>query len=207
MDYHMRWHHVVTCCCVMCANCAYYAYVTIHCALGVACFGSRHFVNTVSGQHFSAENKQEAAEFYSQHLPMHFRGVIWKIKSKTNFPVSLSLISAEMNLVGNYRTLRGLQTINPEGLPSIMLPHGISTCDGVFKTTNMSTFSTKLSTKLSMINRYFTSKLKCDMRAKPFPVWWMTIQCLRLLSSDPFPDSERYLSFMGLRYTSKSCGT
>ena len=115
MDYHMHWRHVVTCCRVMCA---YYAYVTIRRALGVACFGSRHFVNTVSGQHFSAENKQEAAEFDSQHLPMHFRGVIWKIKSKSNFPVSFSLINAEMNLVGNYRTLRGLRTVNPEGLPS-----------------------------------------------------------------------------------------
>ena len=115
MDYHMRWRHVVTCCRVMCA---YYAYVTIRRALGVACFGSRHFVNTVSGQHFSAENKQAAAEFDSQHLPMHFRGVIWKIKSKSNFPVSFSLINAEMNLVGNYRTLRGLRTVNPEGLPS-----------------------------------------------------------------------------------------
>ena len=115
MDYHMRWHHVVTCCRVMCA---YYAYLTIRRALGVACFGSRHFVNTVSGQHFSAENKQEAAEFDSQHLPMHFRGLIWKIKSKSNFPVSFSLISAEMNLVGNYQTLRGLRTVNPEGLPS-----------------------------------------------------------------------------------------
>ena len=115
MDYHMRWRHVVTCCRVMCA---YYAYVTIRRALGVACFGSRHFVNTVSGQHFSAENKQAAAEFYSQHLPMHFRGVIWKMKSKSNFPVSFNLISAEMNLVANYRTLRGLRTVNPEGLPS-----------------------------------------------------------------------------------------
>ena len=115
MDYHMRWRHVVTCCRVMCA---YYVYVTIRCALGVACFGSRHFVNTVSGQHFSAENKQEAAEFDSQHLRMHFRGVIWKIKSKSNFPVSFSLINAEMNLVGYYRTLRGLRTVNPEGLPS-----------------------------------------------------------------------------------------
>ena len=115
MDYHMRWCHVVTCCRVMCA---YYAYVTIRRALGVACIGSRHFVNTVSGQHFSAENKQEATEFDSQHLPMHFRGVIWKIKSKSNFPVSFSLINAEMNLVGNYRTLRGLRTVNPEGLPS-----------------------------------------------------------------------------------------
>ena len=119
MDYHMRWRHVVTCCCVMCA---YYAYVTIRRALGVACFGSRQFVNTVSGQHFSAENKQEAAEFDSQHLPMHFRGAIWKIKSKSNFPVSFSLINAEMNLVGNYRTLRGLRTVNPEGLSSTNRP-------------------------------------------------------------------------------------
>ena len=29
-----------------------------------------------------------------------------------------NLISAEMNLVGNYRTLRGLRTVNPEGLRS-----------------------------------------------------------------------------------------
>ena len=49
---------------------------------------------------------------------MHSHGVIWKIKSKSNFPVSLSLVSAEMNLVGNYRTLRGLQTVNTKGLPS-----------------------------------------------------------------------------------------
>ena len=42
----------------------------------------------------------------------------WKIKSKSTFPVSFSLVSAEMNLVGNYRTLRGLRTVNPEGLPS-----------------------------------------------------------------------------------------
>ena len=118
MDYHMRWRHVVTCCRVMCAC---YAYITIRRALGVACFGSCHFVNTVSGQHFSAENKQAAAEFYSQHLPMHFRGVIWKMKSKSNFPVSFNLISAEMNLVANYRTLRGLRTVNPEGLPSTKL--------------------------------------------------------------------------------------
>ena len=114
MDYHMHWRHI-TCCHVMCA---YHAYITIRRALGVACFGSHHFVNTVTGQHFSAENKQEAAEFYSQHLPMHFRGVMWKIKSKSNFPVSFSLISAEMNLVGNNRMLGGLRTVNPEGLPS-----------------------------------------------------------------------------------------
>ena len=118
MDYHMRWRHIITCSCVMCA---YYAYVTKRRALGVTCFGSCHFVNTVSGQHFSPENKQEAAELYSPPLPMHFRGVIWKIESKSNFPVSFSLISAEMNLVGNYRTLRGLRTVNPEGLPSTRL--------------------------------------------------------------------------------------
>ena len=115
MDYHMRWRHVNTCCRLMCA---YHAYVTIRRRLGVTCFGSRHFVNKVSGQHFSTENKQEVTAFYSKHLPMHFRGVIWKFKSKSNFPVSFNLISAEMNLVGNYRTLRGLRTVNPEGLPS-----------------------------------------------------------------------------------------
>ena len=115
MDYHMRWRHVNTCCRIMCA---YHAYVTIRRKLGVTCFGSSHFVNKVSGQHFSAENKQEVAEFYSQHLPMNSLGAIWKIKSKSNFPVSFNLISAEMNLVSNYRTLRGLRTINPEGLTS-----------------------------------------------------------------------------------------
>ena len=60
------------------------------------------FVTKVSAQHFSAENKQEAAEFHSQHLPMHSRDVIWKIKWKSTFPVSLSLVNAEINLVGNY---------------------------------------------------------------------------------------------------------
>ena len=52
---------------------------------------------------------------------MHFRDVIWKIKSKSNFPVSFSLINAEMNLVGNYRTLGGLRTFNLEGLSSTMV--------------------------------------------------------------------------------------
>ena len=51
---------------------------------------------------------------------MHSRDVIWKFKPKSTFPVSFSLVSAEMNLVGNYRTLRGLRTVNPEGLPSTM---------------------------------------------------------------------------------------
>ena len=115
MDYHMRWHQVNTCFRLMCA---YHAYVTMRRTLGVTCLGSRHFVNKVMGQHVLVENKQEIAEFYSQHLPMHFRGVIWKIKSKSNFPMSFNLLSAEMNLVGNYRTLRGLRTVNPEGLPS-----------------------------------------------------------------------------------------
>ena len=80
------------CCRVICA---YYAYVTIHRTLGGTCFESRNFVNKVSVQHFSAENKQEAAECYYQILPVHSRGVIWKIKSKFSF-----LIHAEMNLVG-----------------------------------------------------------------------------------------------------------
>ena len=115
MNYRLHWRHVCTCCRVMCA---YYAYVTIRRTLGVTCFDYRHFVNKVSGQHFSAENKQEAAECYSQHLPAHSRCIMWKIKSKSNFPVSFNLISAEMNLVGNYRTLRGIRTVNPKGLPS-----------------------------------------------------------------------------------------
>ena len=34
------------------------------------------------------------------------------------FQVGFSLVNAEMNLVGNYGTLRGLRTVNPEGLPS-----------------------------------------------------------------------------------------
>ena len=115
MDYHMCWRHINMYCRLMCT---YYAYVTIHRRLGVTCFGSLHFVNKVSGQHFSAVDKQEVVEFHYQHLPMHFRGVMWKIKSKSNFPVSFNLISADINLVGNYWTLRGLRTINPEGLPS-----------------------------------------------------------------------------------------
>ena len=44
--------------------------------------------------------------------------VIWKINSKSNFSVSFSLVNVEMNLLGNYRTLRGLRTVNPTGLPS-----------------------------------------------------------------------------------------
>ena len=115
MNYHLRCRHGNTCCRFMCA---YYAYVTICHTLGGTCFESHHFVNKVSGQHFSAENKQEAAEFYTQHLPVHSCGVIWKIISKSNFPVSFNLIIAEMNPIGNYRTLRGLRTVNPEGLPS-----------------------------------------------------------------------------------------
>ena len=88
-----------------------YAYVTIRRPLGDTCFKSCHFVKKVSGQHFSSENIEEAAQFYSQHLPVHFHGVMWKIKSKSYCPVSFSLISAEMNLEGNYRTLRGLWTV------------------------------------------------------------------------------------------------
>ena len=68
----------------------------------------------------SVGNKIEVVEFYFQHLPVHSRGVIWKIKSKSNFPVSFNLISAEMNLVGNYRTLGGLRTVNPEGLRQLV---------------------------------------------------------------------------------------
>ena len=86
----------------------------------------RHFVNKVSVRQFSAENKQESAEFYSQHLPMHSRDVIWKIKPNSTIPVSFSLVSAEMNLVGNYRTLRGLRTVNPEGLPSTTFGRAIN---------------------------------------------------------------------------------
>ena len=51
------------------------------------------------------------SRIYSQHFPMHSRDVIWKIKPKSTFPVSFSLVSAEMNLLGNYRTLRGLRTV------------------------------------------------------------------------------------------------
>ena len=115
MDCPLHWRHVSTCYRVICAYCAY---VTIRRTLGDTRCTPRHFVNKVSVRQFSAENKQESAEFYSQHLPMHSRDVIWKIKPKSTFPVSFSLVSAEMNLVGNYRTLRGLRTVNPEGLPS-----------------------------------------------------------------------------------------
>ena len=114
MNYRLRWCHVCTCG----VMCAYFAYVTIRHTLGGTCFESRHFVNKVSGHHFSAENKQEAAECHSQHLLVNSRGVTWKITPKSNFPLSFRLISTEMNLVGNYRTRRGLRTVNPEGLPS-----------------------------------------------------------------------------------------
>ena len=121
MDCPLRWRHVSTCCRVSSAYCAY---VTIRVTLGDTCFASRHFVNKVSVPHLSAENKQESAEFYSQHLLMHSRDVIWKIKSKFTFPVSFSLVNADMNLVGNYRTLRCLRTVNPEGLPSTKVCSG-----------------------------------------------------------------------------------
>ena len=123
MDCSLHWRHISTCYRVICA---YRAYVTIRRTLGDTRCTPRHFVNKVSVRQFSAENKQESAEFYSQHLPMHSRDVIWKIKSKSTFPVSFSLVSAEMNLVGNYRTLRGLRTVNPEGLPSTKLPRDFS---------------------------------------------------------------------------------
>ena len=122
INYQLCWRHVNTWYRVMWA---YYAYVTIRRTLGGMCFGPRYFVNNVSGQHFAAENKQEAAEFYSQHLPAHSRGVIGKTESKSNFPVSFSLISAEMNLVGSYRMLRGLQTVILDGLPSTTHGHGL----------------------------------------------------------------------------------
>ena len=115
MDCPLHWRHTSTCCRVICAYCAY---VTIPHTLGDTCCATHHFVNKVIVRHFSAENKQELAEFYSQHLPMHSCDVIWKIKSKSTFPVSFSMVGAEMNLAGNYQTLRGLRTINPEGLPS-----------------------------------------------------------------------------------------
>ena len=118
MDCPLHWRHVSTCYRVICACCAY---VTIRRTLGDTRCTPRHFVNKVSVRQFSAENKQESAEFYSQHLPMHSRDVIWKIKPKSTFPVSFSLVSAEMNLVGYYRTLRGLRTVNHEGLPSTNL--------------------------------------------------------------------------------------
>ena len=112
MDCPLHWRHVSTCYRVICAYCAY---VTIRRTLGDTRCTPRHFVNKVSVRQFSAENKQQSAEFYSQHFLMHSRDVIWKIKPKSTFPVSFSLVSAEMNLVGNYRTLRGLRTVNPEG--------------------------------------------------------------------------------------------
>ena len=122
VNYRFRWRHVSTCCRVMCV---YYAYVRIRRTLGGTCFESRHFVNKVPGQHSSAENKQEAAEFYFQHLPVDYRGVIWKITFKCNLPVSFSLINTEMSLVGNYRTLRGLWTVNPEELSSTIAYHPV----------------------------------------------------------------------------------
>ena len=96
MVHPLHWHHVNTCCHVICP---YHAYVTIRRTLASIC---KQGVSTT----FGAENKQEAAEFYSQHLPMHSCDVIWEIKSKSTFPMSFSLTIAEMNLVGDYRMLR-----------------------------------------------------------------------------------------------------
>ena len=47
-----------------------------------------------------------------------FCSVTWKTKWESTFLLSFILIDAKMNLVGNYWTLRGLQTVNPAGLLS-----------------------------------------------------------------------------------------
>ena len=122
MDRLLHWCHVNMCCLVMCAYCAY---ITICCTLGNICFGSRHFVNKVSAQHFSTENKEEAARILSSR----FADELVTSYERSNqsltlgiylpkFRVNFSLADAEMNLAGNYRTLRGLRTVNPVGLPS-----------------------------------------------------------------------------------------
>ena len=165
---HMRWRHVVTCCRVMCA---YYAYVTIRRALGVACFGSRHFVNTVSGQHFSAENKQEAAEFDSQYFPMHFRGVIWKIKSKSNFPVSFSLINAEMNLVGNYNWRQPLRVDGPKASQRSIITHKIHFCTDQAKTHREGRFWFDLSYDVTGVHRQMLRIKFC---------WFLFVFCRKL---------------------------
>ena len=93
MDYHMRWHHVNTCCRLVCA---YHAYVTIRGRLGVTCFGSRHFVNKVSGLHFSAEKQGKSEGFDSCDQPCNLKldsnrqffrpcdSEIWWMTSKNN---------------------------------------------------------------------------------------------------------------------------
>ena len=82
MEYPLPWRHVSTCYRVICAYCAY---VTIGRTLGDTRCTPRHFVNKVSVRQFSAENKQESAEFYSQHLPIHSRDVIYE-RSNQNLP-------------------------------------------------------------------------------------------------------------------------
>ena len=106
-----HWRHANTCCHIVPTSQYAVRWVT-------RVFNqSTDFVSRVSGQSLSSESKQAAAEFYSHYLSRHSRGVIWMIKSKSTIPVSFSLDNAEMNLVtlGNYRTLRGLRTVNPMG--------------------------------------------------------------------------------------------
>ena len=82
MDCPLHWRHVSTCYRVICAYCAN---VTMRRTLGDTRCTPRHLVNKVSVRQFSAENKQESAEFYSQHLPMHSHDVIYE-RSNQNLP-------------------------------------------------------------------------------------------------------------------------
>ena len=70
---------------------------------------------------FSRKQTRSSRMLFSIFAGALYCGVIWKIKSKSNFPVSFNLISAEMNLIGNYRKLRGLRTVNPEWLSSTII--------------------------------------------------------------------------------------
>ena len=115
MDLPLRWRQVNTCCRVVCVYCAY---VTIRLALGDTCFASRHFVNIVSVQHFSAKTNKKQQNFIfnicrctlvtpygrsNQNLPSRW------VKCRVN---------ADGNLIGNYITLRNHWAVKLVGLPS-----------------------------------------------------------------------------------------
>ena len=89
MDYYMRWRHVLPC------------YVRILCLRhNTTCARCHVFWVAPFCEHglratLLCRKQTRSSRISSQHLPIHFRGVIWKIKSKSNSPVSFSLLSAQ----------------------------------------------------------------------------------------------------------------
>ena len=72
MDRPLHWRRVNTYCRVMCAYCACVTIRRTSWYVRWYVLWIPPFVNKVSVQYFSAENKQDAAAFYSQNLPVNF---------------------------------------------------------------------------------------------------------------------------------------